>query len=56
MTKIVCGIDVSKDYLDAHVDGVDRQFSNNSTGLRVFGKWLHCTCSTQIRMACRPPI
>ena len=41
MTIIVCGIDVSKDHLDAHVDGADRQFSNNSTGLRALGKWLH---------------
>ncbi len=40
MTRVVAGIDVSKDGLDVHVAGEDRRFANQRAGYRALGTWL----------------
>ena len=39
MSKLVAGIDVSKDNLDIHLDGEDRRLPNNRDGFRAIAKW-----------------
>ena len=39
MSKLVAGIDVSKDYLDIHLDGEDRRLPNNRDGFRAIARW-----------------
>ncbi|UCI22171.1 IS110 family transposase [Mesorhizobium sp. B2-1-8] len=42
MNKIICGVDVSKDWLDAHVwpEGAAERFTNDATGIAAL--WLFC--------------
>ena len=39
MSKLVAGIDVSKDKLDIHLDGEDRTLPNDRDGFRAIAKW-----------------
>lgn len=39
MTRLVAGIDVSKDNLDIHLGGADRTLPNNRDGFRAIAKW-----------------
>ncbi len=39
MSKLVAGIDVSKDNLDIHLDGEDRRLPNNRDGFRAIARW-----------------
>ena len=42
MNRIICGVDVSKDWLDAHVwpSGAIERFANDATGIAAL--WLFC--------------
>jgi len=40
MTTISAGIDVSKDFLDAHACGEDRSFANDAAGFEALEAWL----------------
>ena len=39
MSKLVAGIDVSKDKLDIHLDGEDRTLPNDRDGFRAIARW-----------------
>ena len=42
MNRIICGVDVSKDWLDAHLwpGGAAERFANDATGIAAL--WLFC--------------
>ena len=50
MTKVVAGIDVSKQHLDVHVDGVDRRFENTASNWRGLHGFLRTHSVTRVVM------
>ena len=50
MTKVVAGIDVSKQHLDVHVDGVDRRFENTASNWKGLHGFLRTHSVTRVVM------
>ena len=48
MTMVVAGIDVSKQHLDVHVDGVDRRFENTASNWRGLHGFLRTHSVTRV--------